>query len=579
MPFQSRDVKSLEKTDKFILPVDKEHEEGGSAVSAEDLLTRMARSVNAITQARPHLSTDKAANGEINNYKSLLEISALVNSSLVTDDILQVVMRRAIELMKAERGFLMLLDENNQLQFRTVYNLCKEELMQEDFKFSGSIANKVALTGESVYTSDAQNDERYSKQKSIAELNLRSIMCVPLKIQDKIIGVIYLDNSSEARLFLESDLYLFELFATQAAIAINNSRLYEKILRLKRFNENVVTNTPVGLLVVNRGFRVAVMNSAAEKIFHRSHFGGIALNALLVGSTLDRWQQSCTNVISTGVSESISRCYVSVGEEEKVVSVKFSPMEEVDQTGRGVIVVIEDITEKTILENYVTISEKLIAKGEMAASIGHELNNFLAIISNNAELMQVRLKKGEYERLDKAAGAILDNIDKIKRFTDNLMDLSKLDQELVTYNINRLIDDLLFTIKSQKRFKSVGFVVRMSPEIPDCEIDVGQIQQVFLNLLYNAADALEDRQGKAEILITTRCENDKIVATVRDSGCGVPAENMEKIFEPHFSTKTHGHGLGLSNCKRIIENHHGTISVESKQGEHTEFKIVLPQKR
>jgi signal transduction histidine kinase len=561
------------------LPVDKETVNTSIETNAEDLLSRMERSVNTITKARPHLSSDKSTDGEINNYKTLLEISALVNSSLVTDDILQVVMKRAIELMKAERGFLMLLDDNSQLQFRTVYNLCKEELMQEDFKFSGSVANKVALTGESVYTSDAQNDERYSKQKSIAELNLRSIMCVPLKIQDKTIGVIYLDNSSEARLFLESDLYLFELFATQAAIAINNSRLYERILRLKRFNEDIVSNTPVGLVVLNNELKIAVMNSAAERIFHRSYSPNTSLDALLTGNTYDRWQQICQNVLASGVAESISRCYIALGEEERVLSVKLSPMEEVDQNGRGVIIVIEDITEKTILENYVTISEKLIAKGEMAASIGHELNNFLAIISNNAELMQVRLKKGEHERLDKSASAILDNIEKIKRFTANLMDLSKLDQELVTYNINRLVDDLLFSIKTQRRFKSVGFVVRMSPEIPDCEIDVGQIQQVFLNLLYNAADALENRLGKAEILITTRVEEDKVVASVRDSGCGVPPENQEKIFEPHFSTKTHGHGLGLSNCKRIIENHSGTISVESKVGEYTEFKVILPQKR
>ena len=135
MPFQSRDTKSLEKTDKFILPVDRETVNTSIETNAEDLLSRMERSVNTITKARPHLSSDKSTDGEISNYKTLLEISALVNSSLVTDDILQVVMKRAIELMKAERGFLMLLDDNNQLQFRTVYNLCKEELMQEDFKF------------------------------------------------------------------------------------------------------------------------------------------------------------------------------------------------------------------------------------------------------------------------------------------------------------------------------------------------------------------------------------------------------------------------------------------------------------
>ena len=579
MPFNSKDTKGLERTDKFIIPVNGEVESDEGPSSGDRFLEAGDSMIEAIGSARPYLVASKSNATEINNYKILLEIAAAVNNSLVTDQILQNVMKKAIELLNAERGFLMLLDENSKLQFRTVYNLCKEELMQEEFKYSGTVANRVAASGRAEYTSDAQNDERFSRQESIRSLNLRSIVCVPLKIQDKVIGVIYLDSSVEGRLFLESDLYLLELFATQAAIAINNSRLYERILRLKRFNENIVTNTPVGLVVVNGDFNVITMNSSAERIFKKQSQAGVPFIALFENNQIERWQQSLKNVLATGVAENLPRCYLTFGDEEKVVSAKVSPLEDADQHGRGLIVVIEDITEKTILENYVTISEKLIAKGEMAASIGHELNNFLAIISNNAELLQIRVKKGEFDKLDKSVQAILDNISKIKRFTDNLMDLSKLDQELVNYNINHLIDDLLFTIKSQHRFKKVGFVVRMSPEIPDIEIDVGQIQQVFLNLLYNAADALEGSSGKTEIILTTRKEGDFVVAVVRDSGLGIPTENIEKIFEPHFSTKPHGHGLGLSNCKRIIENHGGAITVQSRTGEYTEFKITLPIKR
>ncbi len=578
MPF-NKDSKGLERTDKFILPVDREFGSQDPLESADDLLSRGAKSIDQILKSRPSLATEKSNSAEIANYKTLLEVAVAVNSTLVTDDILQIVMKRAIELLKAERGFLMLLDDNNQLQFRTVYNLCKEELMQEDFKYSGTVANRVANSGVAEYTSDAQNDERFSKQESIRSLNLRSIVCVPLKIQDKVIGVIYLDSSSEGRLFFESDLYLFELFATQAAIAINNSRLYERILRLKRFNENIVSNTPVGLVVVNGTFEILTMNASAERIFGQQSSPNAGLDALLDSANIARWEQAMRNVLESGTPENLPRCYLTIGEEEKVVSAKFSPLEDTDSNGRGLIIAIEDITEKTILENYVTISEKLIAKGEMAASIGHELNNFLAIISNNAELLQIRLQKNEMDKAERSVQAILDNIGKIKRFTDNLMDLSKLDQELVSYNLNHLIDDLLFTIKSQQRFKKVGFVVRMSPEIPEIEIDVGQIQQVFLNLLYNAADALDGSGGKSEIVLTTRREGASVVATVRDSGCGIPLENLEKIFEPHFSTKQHGHGLGLSNCKRIVENHGGQISVVSKPGEYTEFKIVLPIKR
>jgi signal transduction histidine kinase len=118
----------------------------------------------------------------------------------------------------------------------------------------------------------------------------------------------------------------------------------------------------------------------------------------------------------------------------------------------------------------------------------------------------------------------------------------------------------------------------MSPDLPDCELDVGQIQQVFLNLLYNAADALEGTEGKNEIRITTRSETNSIIATIRDSGCGIDSANLQKVFEPHFSTKKHGHGLGLSNCKRIVESHGGDISVSSEPAKFTEFKVMLPMK-
>ncbi len=576
MPASANDNKSLERTDKFILPLNDEHEVQGGVEQADDLLLRMEKSVNDISKARPHLSTQKQSSRNLSHYQALLEVSAAINRTLVTDEILQIVMKHAIELLKAEHGFLMLLDEKNELQFRTVHNLRQEEIEQEKFKLSNTIANTVARTGESIYTSDAQQDERYSSNQSVAELNLRSIMCVALKIKNRVIGVIYLDNSSEARLFLESDLYLFELFATQAAIAINNSRLYERILRLKHFSEKIVSNTPVGLLVLSQQLQVVTMNSSAEDIFDKPFAEGISLSELLSGSNLARWQQCSRNVLNTGDAEELPRCYLSIGDAEKVLSVKISLLGQEQDSGEGLIIVIEDITEKVILENYVTVSEKLIAKGEMAASVGHELNNYLAIISNNAELLQIRLQRGEHDKLGKSCAAILENIGKIQRFTDNLMDLSRLDQERVSYNLNNLIDDLLFSIKTQQRFRDVTFVVRTSPDLPNCMIDIGQIQQVLLNLVYNAADAMLDQEDKREIIITTATTPGRVVASVRDSGSGIKPENLTRVFESHFSTKPNGHGLGLANCRNIVEGHEGTIEVRSELNDFTEFVISLP---
>jgi hypothetical protein len=236
-----------------------------------DVLAEMEAALEKIADGNPRIQGDSDPTSKsLADLKAVLEVSLALNSSLVLEDVLQIVMEKAIELLSAERGFIMLLNAKGELQFKTAYNLCKESLMEEDFKISNSIANQVAVSGKSVYTSDAQSDERYANQKSVLELHLRSIMCVPLKIKNNVIGIIYLDNSSEAKLFLKSDLYLFELLAQQAAHAIHNANLYNTQSDLKIYNENVINKSPVGITVIDSGQNLISINDAALAIFDKN---------------------------------------------------------------------------------------------------------------------------------------------------------------------------------------------------------------------------------------------------------------------------------------------------------------------
>jgi signal transduction histidine kinase len=584
--------RSLEDTDKIYTADPKKKSDNEITDPEIDLnaLTEMESGLSSIEKKYPTLA-EKSSLYETRtaDLKAILDISQAINSSLVLDDILHKVLKHAVELLEAERGFLMLLDESGELQVKTLHNIARDRLLGDDFKISNSIANKVAQNGVSVYTSDAQADEKYAKQKSIVELNLRSIMCVPLKIKEKIIGVVYLDNSTEAKVFLQSDLYLFELFAEQAAIAIENAKLYENLLMLKRYNENVVNQTPVGIIVVNPDFDVTSLNDAAFEILtppsrrtqtFRQKISGARFFDLLTDDQIPYWQRNLEQVYDNCKVFEEARYYYKIDDEEKVLSIKVTPLEVEPENSRSLIIVIEDITEKVILENYVMLSEKLVAKGEMAASIGHELNNYLAIISNSAELMIRNINLNKYEKLEANSNAILENISKIKRFTDGLMDFSKLDKEVVFYDIRKLVEDLLFSIKPQKKFISVQFDVNVSHDLPQVEMDVGQIQQVLLNIIYNANDAIQtipDHEGLIRIEADLD-ENDKnlLVLRIIDNGPGIEAKNLEKIFEPGFTTKQDGHGLGLANCKRIIENHFGEVEIESVQDKGTTFIIKIP---
>ena len=563
-----------------------------------DIFADLEATLDQVAESNPRIADETTVvETRHSDLRALLEVSLAVNSSLVLDDVLQLVMMKAIELMQAERGLVMLLDEYGELQVRAVYNLCREDMVQEEFKISTSIAREVARTGRSVYSSDAQNDDRFAEQQSVIELHLRSIMCVPVKVKDRIFGVCYLDNSSHARMFLKSDLYLFELYAQMVANALHNAHVYNQVLRLEEYSNSVVANSPVGIVVINSRGNILTINATALEIFDldkdkihdlkdkrdRTHF----LDTLPEAEK-QRWQSMVNMVLTTGQEVSEPRFYHHTRYLEKVLSLKISPLNNLPDDHNGLIMAMEDVTEKVTMEQYVILSEKLVARGEMAASVAHELNNYLSIIANNAELMSVNIEREKYDKVKFNAKSITDNVFKIKKFVDNLMDFSKPEPEYISYDIKHLIDDLLFSLQIQPRFKTVHFTLDLADNVPPVEMDVGQIQQVLMNLLNNASEAIEERataemedptQFKREIEIRAWYDqtSESLSVTTRDNGTGMSADTLSRIFNLHYTTKKGGHGLGLYNCKAIIEQHSGTLTAQSELGRGTTFTLTLPR--
>ena len=594
---QTKDRKSNDYKNTAATPTG-ESTEDDTVRTSLDVIADLEATLNEVAEANPRIDdADDESSKSQADLRALLEVSLTINSSLVLDDVLQIVMRKAIELMQAERGLIMLLDEYDELQIKSAYNICREDLMEEDFKVSTSVTSQVARSGKSVYTSDAMADDRYSQLQSVVELHLRSIMCVPIKIKDTVIGVIYLDNSNQAKMFLKSDLYLFELYAQMVSNALHNARIYDSLLRLKSYNESVIKNSPVGTVVIDARGRIATMNSIALEIFD-INLESISLVGndrkptvfldILPQKERSRWQNMINIALSTKQEFSDSRYFHNTGYVEKALSLKISPLSELPSGDDGLIMTIEDTTEKVIMEKYVILSEKLVAKGEMAASVAHELNNFLAIVSNNAELLAMNIEREKYDKAQFNSKSITENVLKIKRFVNSLMDFSKPEPDYISYDAKHLIEDLLFSLRVQPRFKKTHFTIDLGHDIPNIEMDVGQIQQVLMNLLNNAADAIEeritrekldDKKFKREIGITADYdkENERVVLEVTDNGTGMSDDTLKKIFTVHFTTKKGGHGLGLANCQKIIANHHGEMVAESTLGQGTQFRIMLPR--
>ena len=188
-------------------------------------ITRITQSVSALEQSvNDYLTVRQSQLG------ALMGVGRAINSSLGLKRVLEEVMDTLIELMRAERGFLMLRNsDSGELSVRIARGIAHVNLDEESFKVSRTIVTRVAESGEPILTTNAQNDPRFNSQMSIAAFQLRSILCAPLKIKNELIGVIYVDNRARSGIFQESELGLIKAFADQAAVAIDNAQLFENL--------------------------------------------------------------------------------------------------------------------------------------------------------------------------------------------------------------------------------------------------------------------------------------------------------------------------------------------------------------
>ncbi len=519
------------------------------------------------------------------DLQALYEVSKAVNSTLILDDILGIVMLKSVELLKAERGFLMLLDSDNKLRFKTAHNINKKELTNKDLQVSSTLAEGVLKSGKSIYTSDALNDERFAKKKSVLEMNIRSAICVPLRIRDQIIGVVYLDNSSEANIFLKSDLHLFELFADMAALAIQNAQFFSELSSFQRFQEAILDKTPVGIMVINEDGVLRSYNGAAREILSEA-FDSLKdvwenienENILEFFPSNERgfWKENINKSKNESV-EIASRLIKSEKKDDTIVRIHFSPFTLSGEDPDERIIILENITQRTLIERYLVVSEKMVAKGEMAAAIGHELNNYLTTIMSSAQLLPRYIETERFEKVSEKVESIVDSIDRMKRFTTGLMDFSALETNKSLSELAPVIDDVVFFVKPQQRFKNIEIEIEIPPDLPEIMMDSSQIHQVLLNLLINAADAINSRENKnGAVKISAEADDINLSLKISDNGPGISEEIFPRLFEPHFTSKEKGHGLGLATCKQILESHGGRITAHNNPDNGAGIVITLP---
>ena len=404
---------------------------------------------------------------------------------------------------------------------------------------------------------------------------------LPLKCSGKPTGVLSLIFDLERT--SDFDLMLLKPVLEYASIGL------EKLLTLyssreKRL-ENILSSMHEGLFLVDTTGSVSVLNEKAnELITSVCNFGKDCLEQGMgpdkcphgliercdVGWLIREIRHASSNFKDGRYFKEITTA------DNKDVALTISNLIKGEEKG-GFIITARDITGDRIMQKQLFLSSKLVALGEMAAGIAHEVNNPLQIILGNADLLQVYLK-GEDSNL-KLVTDLKEGVFKIKSIISNLLDFAR-EESLATEDIevNTMVTRAVDIIKGQLNTSGISIETDLESRPMSVKCNSNLLEQVILNIIQNAKDAMDEIAGGSKILIHTHgYSKEEVVIMITDDGPGIPEEFVDRIFDPFFTTKDvgKGTGLGLSVSRRILESMGGTINVSSAEGIGTKFSIIL----
>jgi two-component system NtrC family sensor kinase len=258
------------------------------------------------------------------------------------------------------------------------------------------------------------------------------------------------------------------------------------------------------------------------------------------------------------------------------------PMRLNDDEVTHVITIGEDITEWRDAQRQIAQSEKLAAIGQLAAGVMHEINNPLATIGACADAIRGRAEdagKDVASSVEEYLKIVDGEVQRCKRIVEGLLEYSRPKRAAKSaVEINKVVEETLFLLKHHDRFKRLELQRELGEGLPVLQADAEQLIQVFMALMINAMDSMEARGTLVVRTILNPERSDEVVIAFSDTGAGISRQDLQKIFEPFYTTKPQGRGtgLGLSICYAIVAEHGGRIEVDSQLGRGSTFKVILP---
>jgi len=421
------------------------------------------------------------------------------------------------------------------------------------------------------------------------------LLFVPLRLPTgEVVGIMSIDDPKDGRRPTKNSLAPLELFAHQAAVAIENAKLLQQVKEyaqdleekveertkdLRKSEEKLrgifdVSRDAVALTDLN-GTMVDCNPATSRMHGHASKSELIGKNGLELVAMKDR-QRAMGNMRRTleqGETENIEYMLLTKDGREFPAEVSGSVIRDTQGSPQFFVTVTRDITERKLMEQQLFKSERLAAIGELAAMVGHDLRNPLTGISGAVYYLKTKFG----QKMDVSGKEMLTIIEKdiaySNKIINDLLEYSRETKlELTESNLGSIVKEALSTVKVPRKIH----VVNLTEHHPKIEVDVDKLKRAFVNIIRNAVDAMP-KGGR--LTIKSKRSGVSLEITFTDTGVGMTKSMLEKTFTPLFTTKARGMGFGLPICKRFIEAHGGRISVESTIGKGTTFTITIPIKR
>ena len=455
------------------------------------------------------------------------------------------------------------------------------------------IVGRAAAEERSVWTPDVLEDSRIDLAARAVERvtadGFRSVLAVPLKAGERVIGVLNLGDAA-GRTYTEDELTLLAAFVGQGAVALENSALYREIRDARDFLQSITENSPDAIITTDGRGRLTYFSRGAEAMFgyRAAKMIGSAVADLYPGG-LEEARAVKRRLAQEGQLRNYESGFLTKDGGCVEVSASISLLR--DATGRvaGTLGVLKDIGERRRLEEQLRQSQKMEAVGRLAGGIAHDFNNLLTVIAGRAQLILSRLRPEEPIHRD--ATLVRTTADRAAVLTQQLLTFSRkqvLQPQVLNLNaVVTAMEPMLGRLIGE----DIDLAVIPAESLGRVKADPGQIEQVIVNLVVNSRDAMP--QGGRLTVETADVELDAAYASrhfsvppgpyvmlaVSDTGEGMDEQTRSRVFEPFFTTKGPGKGtgLGLATVYGIVKQSGGDIQLYSEPGRGTAFKIYLPR--